>query len=281
MRLSIASYSFHRRLEAGQQDMFQYIRDCQALGANVLEPWNSHLAPLAAGDAALKASGRWQDSRLSAAEQIYLEQVSAAARAAALPFGCVAVDGAHIYEPTPEARQLNRAVAYRWLQAAHQLGAAQVRIDAGQADGFPESAFRIVVDGYRDLIARGRELGLEILFENHWGISHDYENVQKLVAAVDGLGLLFDTHNWRGGTHQIAWRECARFARSVHIKTFRFDEAGNEPSEDLALAIRLLVEAGYRGTWGVESVPEDGDELGAAAKTLALIRRELQGLGVA
>jgi len=281
MRLSIASYSFHRRLEAGQQDMFQYIRDCQALGANVLEPWNSHLAPLAAGDAALKAGGRWQDSRLSAGEQAYLEQVGAAARAAGLPFGCLAVDGAHIYEPTPEARQLNQAVAYRWLEAAHQLGASQVRIDAGQADGFGEPAFRIVVEGYRDLIARGRELGLEILFENHWGISHDYENVLKLVAAVEGLGLLFDTHNWRAGTHQIAWRQCARFARSVHIKTFRFDEAGNEPSEDLALAIRLLVEAGYRGTWGVESVPEDGDELGAAAKTVALIRRELQGLGLA
>jgi sugar phosphate isomerase/epimerase len=281
MRLSIASYSFHRRLEAGQQDMFQYIRDCQALGATVLEPWNGHLAPLVAGDEALKASGRWQEALLSADEKAYLEQVSAAARRASLPFGCIAVDGAHIYEPTPEARQLNRAVAYRWLQAAHQLGAAQVRIDAGQAEGFPEAAFRMVVEGYRDLIARGRELGLEILFENHWGISHDYENVLKLLAAVDGLGLLFDTHNWRAGTQPIAWRECARFARSVHIKTFRFDEAGNDPSVDLALAIRLLVDAGYAGTWGVESVPEDGDELGAAEKTLALIRRELHALGAA
>ena len=33
LQLAIASYSFHRALEAGQQDMFQYILDSQALGA--------------------------------------------------------------------------------------------------------------------------------------------------------------------------------------------------------------------------------------------------------
>jgi sugar phosphate isomerase/epimerase len=281
MQLSIASYSFHRRLEAGQQDMFQYIRDCQALGVNVLDPWNGHLAPLVAGDQALKAAGRWQNPRLSTEEETYLGQVRAAAHSAGLPFGCVAVDGAHIYESTPEARQLNRAVAYRWLQAAHLLGATQVRIDAGQAEGFPEAVFRIVVDGYDDLIMRGRALGLEILFENHWGISNDYENVIRLVEAVDGLGLLFDTHNWRAGTQAKAWQQCARFARSVHIKTFGFNEAGNDPSVDLAQAIRLLVAAGYAGTWGVESVPEAEDEMIAAQKTIALIRRVLQTLGVA
>lgn len=29
------------------------------------------------------------------------------------------------------------------------------------------------------------------------------------------------------------------------------------------------------GVWGIESVPDDGDEEGAAVKTLALMRREL------
>ncbi len=281
MQSAIASFSFHRLLASGQQDMFKYIDDCKALGVTQLDPWNAHMALLVEGDKALKAGGAGPDVRLSADEETYLRQVRAAADRAGLPFGCVAADGAHIYEPTPEARQLTRAVAYRWLQAAHRLGARQVRIDTGAAEGFPEAVFEVVAAGYQDLIARGRELGLEILFENHWGISNHYENVLRLVEGVAGLGLLFDTHNWRPGSQTVAWVHCARYARAVHMKTFGFDAAGNEPSVDMALAIRLLVATGYRGAWGVESVPGDGDEYGAARKTLALIERNLKELGLA
>ena len=31
MELSICSYSFHRLLEAGEHDVFQYISDCHSL----------------------------------------------------------------------------------------------------------------------------------------------------------------------------------------------------------------------------------------------------------
>ena len=55
MRLSIASYSFHRLLESGVQDMFGYIADCKRLGATELDPWNSHLAGLRERDAEFKA----------------------------------------------------------------------------------------------------------------------------------------------------------------------------------------------------------------------------------
>ena len=123
VKLSIASWSFHRLLESGQQDMFKYITDCKDLGATQLDPWNGHLAPLIAGDHAMKA-GLVPNGQLSAAEKAYLAQVKAAAEETGLPFGCLAVDGAHIYEATPEARALNRAVAYRWLEAASLLGAS-------------------------------------------------------------------------------------------------------------------------------------------------------------
>ncbi len=55
----------------------------------------------------------------------YLEQVKAAAEQVGLPFGCIAVDGAHIYEPSEELRQANRKRAYRWIDICHYLGASQ------------------------------------------------------------------------------------------------------------------------------------------------------------
>lgn len=273
MQLSIGSYSFHRQLAAGQQDMFGYIRDCQRLGATQLDPWNAHLAPLFQRDAAVRAAANLSAPALTSAEEQYLDQVKAAAQAAGLPFGCLAIDGAHIYEETLAARLGNQAVAYHWLVAARRLGATQVRIDAGGSAELPAEMLAIIAGGYHDVIARAGQAGIEVLIENHWGPSPIPENVIRILDAAPGLGLLFDTHNWSPGRQLDGWRMCARYARSTHFKTFSFDEQGSDPSVDLELAAHILLDSGYSGCWGVESVPLDGDEYGAVEKTFALLRR--------
>lgn len=268
MEIAICSYSFHRRLAAQKQDLLRYITDCKALGCTQLDPWNKHLAPL---EATIAAGGA-----LAAADDDYLEQIEEAADVAGLPWGCLAVDGAHVYEPTEEARSANRAKAYRWLDVAGKLGFEQVRIDAGGPEEMPDDAFRTIVAGYQDLIARGKPLGVQVLIENHWGPSLVPDNVVKLCESVEGLGLLYDTDNWKPELRDEGRRKCAKFAAAVHVKTFAFDAAGNESSgarpEE---AIRLLLDAGYKGVWGVESVPADGDEHAAARKTIDLIRRHV------
>lgn len=50
-----------------------------------------------------------------------LAEVKAAAAETGLPMGCIAVDGAHIFEPSAEAREENRRRRYRWLEIAHDL----------------------------------------------------------------------------------------------------------------------------------------------------------------
>ena len=66
----------------------------------------------------------------------------------------------------------------------------------------------------------------------------------------------------------------------VHEVSAVRDEKGDEPSVDIPAAIATLVESGYKGCWGIESCPKDGDEYEGARKTIALIRRTLQSLGV-
>lgn len=273
MDLAICSYSFHRLLAAGKHDIFKYVADCRKMGATQLDPWDEHLASLKESEEAWRANADPEDLQLSPQDEAYLDQVKRAAAEAGLPFGCIVVDGAHIYEPTPEARRANRAAAYGWLEVAARLGARQVRIDAGGPEEMPNNVFGIIVEGYRDLVARGQEKGIAILMENHWGPSKIPENVVKILEAVDGLGLLFDTNNWAPGMWEKGWRMCARYARATHIKTFSFDQDGNESSADIAQAMRTLVDAGYDGPWGIESCPRDGDEYEGVRKTIALIRR--------
>ncbi len=276
MEIGICSYSFHRLLADGKQDIFQYIIDCKTLGATQLDPWNSHLAPLKAGDADIQPGVDPESIRLSSEELDYLDQIKQAAAEVDLPFGCLAVDGAHIYEPTPEARRANRARAYKWLAVAERLGAKQLRIDSGGPEEMAEDVFDIIVAGFEDLTARCRAKGIELIMENHWGASCVPENVIKILEAVEELGLLFDTNNWADGRQQAGWRMCVPYAAYVHIKTFSFDAQGNDPSVDIPAVINLLLDAGYNGSWGVESVPQDGNEMAAAQKTIALIKRVVE-----
>jgi sugar phosphate isomerase/epimerase len=259
MRYSLCSYSLHRTVEAGKMDVFGYIRFCKEAGFTQLDPWNAHLAP------------GYEDEG-------FLAEVKAAGEEVGLPFGCIAVDGAHIYEPTAEGRDLNRQRRYRWLEIAAYLGAEQLRIDAGGDEMHPaEFIFTEVVLGYNDIVARARPHGVEIIIENHWGPYQSPDQLYKLLDTVPGLGLLFDSYNWPEGTHARAWPQYAKYARLTHFKTFTFDAQGNEPNWDIPGVIRLLQENGYQGAWGIESTPDDGDEIGAAEKTLALLKRVLEG----
>ena len=275
MELSICSYSFHRLLETGKQDVFQYIHDCQSLGCTQLDIWNSHLPTLLDDETRLPSSFTQEYTQLSAAEVDYLARIKATADEVGLPVGCLAVDGAHIYEESAEARQANRIKAYRWLNIAELLGAQQIRIDSGGPAEMPEDVFDIIVKGYNDLIQRAGEKGIEVVIENHWGASRVPENVVRMLEAVSGLGLLFDTGNWPEGLREKGWAMCARYARATHIKTFAFDVEGNETTMDVPRAIRYLLEAGYQGSWGIESCPREGDEMEAACKSIALIQRAL------
>ena len=275
MELSICSYSFHRLLEAGKQDVFQYISDCHSLGCTQLDLWNGHLPSLLDDKARSPSSFTPEYAQLSAAELDYLAQIKAAAERAGLPFGCLAVDGAHIYEPSPEARQAQQIKAYRWLNIAGQLGTQQIRIDSGGSPEMPDEMLEVIVTGYNDLIPRAGEKGMEVVMENHWGASRIPENVVRILEAVPGLGLLFDTGNWPDELRETGWTQCARYARATHLKTFAFDAEGNETTVDIPRAMHILQEAGYQGSWGIESVPRQGDEIEAAKKSVALVHRVL------
>jgi sugar phosphate isomerase/epimerase len=275
MELSICSYSFHRLLEAGGQDVFRYISDCHALGCTQLDLWNGHLPSLLDEEARPSSSFTPEYAQLSADELAYLARIKAAAENAGLPFGCLAVDGAHIYEDSPEARQAQKIKAERWLNIAGQLSAQQIRIDSGGPPEMPEDVFEVIVAGYNDLIPRAGEKGIEVVIENHWGASRVPENVVRILEAVPGLGLLFDTGNWPEGMRETGWTLCARYARATHLKMYAFDAEGNETTVDIPRAIRILQESGYQGSWGIESVPRQGDEIEAARKSIALIRRLL------
>jgi sugar phosphate isomerase/epimerase len=271
MQISICSFSFHRLLAAGKQDIFRYIQDCKVLGCTQLDPWNGHLAPLASGDDVLHTGKNPQDSLLRIPDDISVSRVKAAGDEAGLPFGCIAVDGAHIYHESKEERDASRQRAYRWLDICASLRAGQMRVDAGGVHEMPQEMFAIIVEGYQDLVERAKANGIQMVIENHWGSSQVPENIVRILEAVPGLGLLFDSHNWAPGRQKDGWKLCAKYASITHLKTFAVTPQLVEPSVDVPEVLNLLLDSGYQGCWGVESVPKDGDEYQGARRTIGLI----------
>ena len=231
--------------------MFAYIQDCKKLGCTQLDPWNEHFA---------------------STDDAYIAKVKEAAKRAELPFGLIAVDGGHIYEPTAEARAEKRKTAYQWIEISRKLRARQIRLDAAGSAAMPTEEFEIILQGFVDLTKRCRDASLELLMENHFGASVIPDNVVKIIGAT-GIGLLLDSFNWGKGKEAEGWMKCAKYARACHIKTFAFTEEGEELTTNVAAFVKLMKKANYHGAWGVESVPIDGDEMGAAGKTIELIRK--------
>ena len=86
VEIGVCSFSFHRLLAAGKQDVFQYILDCKKLGCTQLDPWNAHLSALKDGDAIIFAGRNpGKANQLSAVDDAYIAKVKDAAKRVGLP----------------------------------------------------------------------------------------------------------------------------------------------------------------------------------------------------
>ena len=274
MKLGICSFAFHRTWAAGKLDFPGLIRLCKDLGCTQLDPWNAHLNEPAKGEDTVRAGRNPHDARLGTPGDAHVAVLKRQVTEGGLPVGCVAVDGAHIFEADPEKAALHRDRRTRWIDISADLGASHIRIDAGGPEQPDEATWAAIIAGYQETIRWAEAKGLKVVVENHWGPTVIPENVNRLLDAVPGLGLLFDTNNWKKERQREAWDLCGPRSEVVHVKTFAIGDDLRDPEIDLSPAFTILGKAGFDGIWCVESVPRDGDEVAAARRTLDLIRRE-------
>jgi len=275
MKICACSYGFHRSLAAGKHDMFAYIKDCKRLGCTHLQPWYRHLSGIRTPDDIRQAGARPDSAVLSKAEQKYLDQVGQAAADAGLQFECVLVDGAPLYAASEEQRNANYAVFKIWLAAARRLGAQSVRFGIGVPEnGLTDAIFRIVCAGLARARDEAESAGLRYLIENHEGITRNPDELLRLLDAVPGVCVLYDTENWQPGKRLDGLRKTARYAMATHMKVRDWTVGGAEFGSTLKEPIAALKAAGYSGVWGVESTPPpELDEYEANAAIIAAVKR--------
>jgi sugar phosphate isomerase/epimerase len=173
---------------------------------------------------------------------------------------------------------------YRWVEAAKFLGCHSIRVNA-RSTGSPEEQRELAVDGLRRLTEFAAERAINVIVENHGGISSNGAWLASVMTAVDHprCGTLPDFGNFRisEGENYDRYQgvtELMPFAKGVSAKSNEFDENGNERNTDYVRMMRIVLDAGYRGHVGVEYEGEISEADGIRATKLLLekVRSQLE-----
>ncbi|MFC1639883.1 sugar phosphate isomerase/epimerase family protein, partial [Gemmatimonadota bacterium] len=189
-------------------------------------------------------------------------------------------------DPDDEARTTTVENHYRWVEAAKFLGCHSIRVNA-QSQGEPDEQRSLVVDGLSRLTEFAAPLEINVIVENHGGLSSNGAWLSSVISAVaqPHCGTLPDFGNFRLQDEDWYDRyqgmtELMPFAKAVSAKSNVFDEHGNERNIDYERVMRIVLDAGYRGYVGIEyegTELSEPDGIRATKAILEKIRSNLEG----
>jgi L-ribulose-5-phosphate 3-epimerase len=266
-QISLAEWSLHRALFEGKLDNLDFVRTASKdFGIDAVEYVN-------------------QFFKDKATDQKYLAEMKKRASDLGVRNVLIMIDAEGALGDQDEARR-KQAVEnhYKWVEAARFLGCHSIRVNA-QSQGSFEDQIERAADGLRRLTEFGADHQINVIVENHGGLSSNGAWLASVIKKVNHprCGTLPDFGNFNLGNGQQYDRykgvqEMMPFAKGVSAKSNDFDEQGNEIKTDYRRMMRIVLDAGYRGHVGIEysgdrlSEPEG---IGQTKRLLERVRAEL------
>ena len=261
-RITLAQWSLHRALKAGAMTNLDFPKVARGTyGIHNVEFVSTFFG------------GR-------VADESYLRELRGVADGEGVRCVLIMVDGEGDLGATdPSARRDAVERHVRWLHAAKALGCFAIRVNA-RGEGLPEQQLSCCADGIGALADRGAELGLDVIVENHGGISSNGSWMAGLMRRIarSNCGTLPDFGNFKVSPSEQYDRykgvaEMLPWARDVSAKSYGFDADGNETTIDYARMFKALDEARYTGWVGIEFEGKTMSEHDGILATKRLIER--------
>jgi L-ribulose-5-phosphate 3-epimerase len=256
-RISLAQWSYHRALRAREFDHLDFAQIARRdHGLDAIEYVNTF----------------FKDRARDAA---YLAEMNRRAADAGVVQHLIMIDGEGALGD-PDATRRARAVDNHrpWLDAARTLGCTTIRVNA-QSDGPPDERERLAADGLRRLVEIAAPMNLNVIVENHGGLSSRGDWLVRVMRRVDHprIGTLPDFGNFYEYDRYTGVADMMPFAKAVSAKSHAFDSDGNETRTDYVRMLRIVRDAGFTGWVGIEYEGEAMPERDGIAKTLQLLQR--------
>ncbi len=168
---------------------------------------------------------------------------------------------------------------YRWVEAAKFLGCHSIRVNAQSSGSYDEQMER-AADGLRRLSEFGAKQGMNVIVENHGGLSSNGKWLAGVMKKVDlkNCGTLPDFGNFRiSETEEYdryeGVKELMPYAKGVSAKSHGFDADGNEMGIDYVKMMKIVLDAGYHGYVGIEWEGDKPSEEEGTRLTQVLLER--------
>lgn len=220
-----------------------------------------------------------------AGDREYLRRMKQRADDAGVRSLLIMCDGeGNLGDPDPAKRTQAVENHYKWVEAAQFLGCHSIRVNAASAGSYDEQ-IRLAADGLRRLVEYGDPRDINVIVENHGGLSSNGAWLAAVIERVDHprAGTLPDFGNFRitpQGEQPEQWydryrgvRELMPYAKGVSAKSLVFDENGNEARTDYRRMMRIVLDSGYRGYVGIEYEGEQLSEEQGIRTTQRLLER--------
>ena len=254
-KYSLAQWSFHRDLFDGSMTTFDFIKAAGEMGFDGVEYVNQFFLD-------------------KAEDKAFLDSLNATAEAAGVKNLMIQLDAiGNLCASNETERTKAIETGKKWVDAAKYLNCTAVRVNA-HGDGNADAIKTQCLDGIGKLADYANTQGIQVIVENHGGVSSRGEWLADLVANLKdkNVGSLADFHNWCYETVDGGlWGECVKeydyykgfaelipTAEGVSVKAINFDSTGNEPNLDFSKFFKIMKDGGYDGYLGVEY---EGDDL--------------------
>lgn len=154
----------------------------------------------------------------------------------------------------------------KWVDIAHYLGCHAVRTNCrGPQNADKKEALKWATDAYNQLLEYAKPANINIVIENHGGVSNDGDWMVELMKKVNNP--LFGTYpDWRQPSKEFDNYEYLKktlpYAKGMSYR--------NQPDDALTIKMIELSKKSYKGWYGIES---SGRE--AIKKGIELLKKHL------
>jgi L-ribulose-5-phosphate 3-epimerase len=269
-KISLAEWSINRSLFSGKMQHLDFAKIAKSVGIDAIEYVNQF----------------FKDKAKDAA---FLAEMNARAKSEGVTQVLIMCDGeGNLGDPDATKRQTAVENHYKWVEAAKTLGCHTIRVN-GYSSGTPEEQMKLVADGMRKLCEFADTHGINVVIENHGGLSSNAKWLVQTIkmAGHKRAGTLPDFGNFRiAGPSKtnpeakiesydsyVGVAEMMPLAKGVSVKPRVWDFHGSQSQIDLKKMMKIVVDAGYRGHCGIEYGPE-GKEL----EGITDLRRQLEAV---
>ena len=190
----------------------------------------------------------------------YIQRVKRAMSSTATKAVLMMCDGEGLMAHSVKEKRLQAAANhYKWVDIAAELGAHAIRANLG-AEKEPKTPAEVdavvnyAAESFRKLAEYGASRKVNVVVENHGGVSSDPVAMARVIKAVKlpNLGVLPDFGNFAKEVDRYdAIAKFMPYAKAVTFKCVDFKD-GKETTMDMDRLMKSVLDSGYRSWVGIE-----------------------------